>query len=623
MANVNDSLLPAMVELRDQLALVRLPLPAPGAQEARDTTAAALAQLDDYILPRLRNLDAPILAVVGGSTGSGKSTLVNTLVGEAVTVPGVLRPTTRHPVLVCNPTDRRWFVDDRILPRLPRITGAVGPGGAGAGDVSGLHLVERESVPVGLALLDAPDLDSVSHANRDLAAQLLAAADLWLFVTTAARYADAVPWQALRAAVERDAAVVIVLNRVPVEAMAAVTEDARAMLADEGLAQAPLFAFPETGLLVDSGLPAALAAPLREWLFGLVADADRRAAVTRRTLDGAVGELVGAVGLVAEAAAAQTDKAHELAHAAAVPYALAADRVTESSADGALMRGEVLARWQEFVGTGEVLRKMETQVSRLRDKVGAAFRGEPAPSEGVSEAIESRLATLIVAASHDASRQADSSWRADPAGRALLAGDDLARASPDIADLAAAAVRGWQDDVLELIRAEGADKRQTARLAAYGVNGTAAALMIAAFATTGGITGAEIGIAAGSTILAQKVLEAVFGEGAVRRLSSVARDSLSQRVDAVMAHERARFDVRLDGLELDPELPDALAAAGRRATVAFQEQAAPADLPWGAPLPGSAGGVRSGSGTGPTAESRPATTAKPRWRDRLRDWWDG
>ena len=67
----------------------------------------------------------------------------------------------------------------------------------------------------------------------------------------------------------------------------------------------------------------------------------------------------------------------------------------------------------------------------------------------------------------------------------------------------------------------------------------------------------------------------------MRRLSSVAQDSLSQRVDAVMAHERARFDVRLDGLELDPELPDALAAAGRRATVAFQEQAAPADLPWG------------------------------------------
>ena len=39
-----------------------------------------------------------------------------------------------------------------------------------------------------------------STRNRELAAQLLAAADLWLFVTTAARYADAVPWDLLRTA---------------------------------------------------------------------------------------------------------------------------------------------------------------------------------------------------------------------------------------------------------------------------------------------------------------------------------------------------------------------------------------------------------------------------------------
>jgi hypothetical protein len=390
------------------------------------------------------------------------------------------------------------------------------------------------------------------------------------------------------------------------------------MLAAEGLAQAPLFVFPETAL-ADTALPAQLAAPLREWLFGLVADEDRRAAVARRTLDGAVGELVGAVGSVAAAVAGQSDKADELTHAVAVPYQLAAERVTESSADGALMRGEVLARWQEFVGTGEVLRKMESQVSRLRDKVGAAFRGEPAPPERVNEAIESRLATLIVAAAHDAARQADSSWRADPAGRALLAGDDLARASTDIAEQAATAVRGWQDDVLELIRAEGADKRQTARLAAYGVNGTAVALMIAAFATTGGLTGAEVGIAAGSTILAQKVLEAVFGEGAVRRLSTVARASLAQRVEAVMAHEQARFDIRLAGLDLDPALADALVATGHRAALAFRAQGAPAGLPWGPQVPGA--NTAATSGAAPSVRAA-APEAKPRWRERFRQWWD-
>ncbi len=51
--------------------------------------------------------------------------------------------------------------------------------------------------------------------NRSLAAQLLAAADLWLFVTSAARYADQVPWGFLKQAADRSAAVAIVLDRTP------------------------------------------------------------------------------------------------------------------------------------------------------------------------------------------------------------------------------------------------------------------------------------------------------------------------------------------------------------------------------------------------------------------------
>ena len=62
-----------------------------------------VAQIDDYLLPRLRSMDAPLLMVVGGSTGAGKSTLVNSLVGADVSPAGVLRPTTRAPVLVCHP----------------------------------------------------------------------------------------------------------------------------------------------------------------------------------------------------------------------------------------------------------------------------------------------------------------------------------------------------------------------------------------------------------------------------------------------------------------------------------------------------------------------------------------
>ena len=106
--------------------------------------------------------------------------------------------------------------------------------------------MRSDHIPAGLALLDAPDIDSVVSANRELATQLLAAADMWIFVTTAARYADAVPWDFLRAAVTRGTAVAVVLDRVPEGATAEVRADLATMLTEQGLGGAPLFVVPET-----------------------------------------------------------------------------------------------------------------------------------------------------------------------------------------------------------------------------------------------------------------------------------------------------------------------------------------------------------------------------------------
>src|SRR5512134_1301068 len=109
--------------LRDDLRTVRLELQVPGTEEARRARDDLAAQVDDYILPRLRQMDAPALIVVGGSTGAGKSTLVNSLVGAVVSPAGVLRPTTRAPVLACHPDDLARFEDQRIIPGLPRAQG--------------------------------------------------------------------------------------------------------------------------------------------------------------------------------------------------------------------------------------------------------------------------------------------------------------------------------------------------------------------------------------------------------------------------------------------------------------------------------------------------------------------
>ena len=92
----------------------------------------------------------------------------------------------------------------------------------------------------------------------------------------------------------------------------------------------------------------------------------------------------------------------------------------------------------------------------------------------------------------------------------------------------------WQGDVLSLIRAEGADKRLTARLLSLGVNGAGVALMILVFAHTGGLTGGEIGVAGGTALLAQRLLEAVFGDQAMRTMTVRARDALTARMEAFL-----------------------------------------------------------------------------------------
>lgn len=471
----------------------------------------------------------------------------------------MLRPTTRSPVLVHNPADAGWFDRDRILPDLARTTGATGDPGA-------LQLVPSEAVPAGLAILDAPDVDSVEERNRTLAAQLLAAADLWLFVTSAARYADQVPWDYLKAAAERSTAVAIVLDRTAPEAVAEVSAHLARMLTTRGLKDSPLFAVEE-GRVDDEGLlPAEAVAEIRGWLHALAADSTARAAVVRQTLEGAIRTLARHAHEVADAAADQATMAARLHEDVDRAYDDAITRIDEASADGTLLRGEVLARWQEFVGTGELLRNLESKVGWLRDRLVGVIKGRPQQVEKVAVAVESGLETLILENAEEAAERAESSWRSVQAGQHLVedSGRDLGRASRDFRQRAERTVRDWQQGVLEMVRTEGADKRSTARFLAFGVNGLGVALMVVVFASTAGVTGAEVGIAGGSAVIGQKVLEAVFGDQAVRRLAANARKDLNRRVAILLAEERQRYLDVLDELGIDPAASENLRAVSRR-----------------------------------------------------------
>ena len=534
------SLPAALSELADALRAVELTLHVPGRDAAEAGRRELVGQITDYLLPRLERMHAPLLMVVGGSTGAGKSTLVNSLAGADVSPSGVLRPTTRSPVLACHPDDLPWFEDDRILPGLSRTRGAAPTTGS-------LQLVPTEALRPGLALLDSPDIDSVVEANRALSRQLLSAADAWLFVTTAARYADAVPWDLLQTARERGTALSLVLDRVPPEAVEEVAGHLRAMLAERGLDDAALLVVEETQL-EDGRLPAQALAPVRSWLDGLGADDRSRAELVRRTLTGALDSLPARVRVVTEALAEQAGTEAALRQDAEEAYARGLDEVDEAVRSGALLRGEVLARWHDVIGTGDLMRALESRLGRLRDRVRSLVTGAPAAEQELRTAVESSVDAVVFSAADRAAERAAAAWRARPAGRALLEGTArLDAASPDLLEHTRAEVRAWQGAVFELVSREAAGKRSTARIASLGVNGAGLVVMIAVFAHTGGLTGAEVAIAGGTSAAGQRVLEALLGDQAVRTLAAKAREDLLRRASGLLASEARRYEDLLAG----------------------------------------------------------------------------
>ena len=566
----------------EHLRGIELPLPVDGADAARTEARAALSQLADHVTPRLASLDAPLLVVIGGSTGAGKSTLVNALVGEPVSRSGAIRPTTRRPVLLHHPDDEPWFTGPRILPGLARVHGGIGAPDAEApgpqdttGDVdpaTSLELHGEERIPQGLALLDAPDIDSVATGNRELARQLLRAADLWLFVTTANRYADAVPWEVLRTAAERDVTVDVVMNRIPDRAGVAeeLSTDLTAMLERQGVEVEHLFLVPETEIDAEGMLPSGVIGELAAHFTALAADGEQRRRIARRTLAGAVDGLAASAGELAAHAARQDAERRRLREEATGAFDGSRERIDAALGDGSMLRGEVLARWQDVVGTGELLRGVESLVTRARDRLGQMVSGRPAPAVAAEQALGTGLVHVVVDETAHGAERADAAWRASPAGRSLAEGRDLSRLPDGFAEQVRAAVRDWQGDVLELVRAEGADRRTKARLLSLGVNAVGVALMVVVFASTAFIpTGLEVGAGAATAVVGQRLLEAVFGDEAVRRMARTARESLTGRLDALVAGGAAPFLERLDALGGEDEAEalagdaEALAALAR------------------------------------------------------------
>ncbi|MEV1063439.1 dynamin family protein [Streptomyces sp. NPDC050263] len=523
--DVRPQLLDALSALRDRVAAARFPLPLAGAPRARANRDELLAQLDDYLVPRLRQPEAPLLVVVGGSTGAGKSTLVNSLVGRRVSEAGVLRPTTRTPVLVCHPEDHHWFSGMRVLPGLTRVWAPhqesaddlLLPGEAGR---RVLRIETADTLPPGLALLDAPDIDSLVADNRVLAAELICAADVWVMVTTAARYADAVPWHLLRTAKEYDAMLVTVLDRVPHQVVSEVSRQYGALLTKAGLGDVPRFTVPELPESAWGGglLPASAVAPLRTWLVHHTQDSGARRHALARTAHGVLASLKARMPELAGAAAAQYAAALRLTSAVDGAYDSEHTRVRGRLQSGAVLAGDALKRWRSF--------PLDCTAGELLD------------------ALVESLGALLLCAVTAADERIDEAWRREPAASApTLTERDASQENAE--HRIGLAVRRWRRELEEYAEDE---VRGLERALAPDPDAVAA---LVATALLGGRRARSAG---------EGLAERIGAHGALRLRDRAGR-LLTEHLDRVMHAERERRLAPLDALEVHPEPQAELIAA--------------------------------------------------------------
>jgi hypothetical protein len=160
------------------------------------------------------------------------------------------------------------------------------------------------------------------------------------------------------------------------------------------------------------------------------------------------------------------------------------------------------------------------------------------------------IAMLRVRRTHEAIATA---WRLEPSGSSLVDGD-LVRPRED-REAAGEEIDAWLASLVDLVAEQGQRRFRLARAASVGVNAAATMLLLAIFSTTGGITGAEVGVTAGAAAAQQSLLEHLFGGAAARRLAESAQRDLIDRLGTIVAAEGDRF-------------LDALDAVSDRATVA-------------------------------------------------------
>jgi hypothetical protein len=562
----------ALLNLRKRVAAIPLVFEIAGSVEVKTERAKLLSQIDDYLLPRVRRSAAPVLVALVGSTGAGKSTLVNSIVGAHVSATGVRRPTTNSPVLACHPDDIDWFAENNFLPTLPRVRqeGLARPGRDGL-----LVLAASEGMPRGIALLDTPDIDSVVKAHHEFAYQFLDASDLWLFMTSASRYADGPVWEILQHARERQASLGVVLSRIPQAYRTELSDHFNAMLDANGIAAENRFVILETPL-IDGMLPPDAYQPIRDWLADTGTRSDRRVAVLSQTMSGVLDTFKSRVPAMAAHVEAQVVLRAELRRTAEASYEQAFAEADTGMKNGTLLTGEVLARWQDCVVGGDLRPRRGGKPARSAKK-GKRARHGAAHNAALNTALRSAMESFIVSIADRAAEHVNGSWRGSPAGAVLLedAAADRARgeyaeqvfesafgtgaagpseasqatafsrSSPDLPLRAARAVGAWQDHLARLVQAE--DQQPGAKRISFDDESLGLVVLVAMLGEEAPgappITVTPATDDEGTSIYTEprRLLASVYGTGMLPGILAKVRADLIHRVRLLMDEEMVRY----------------------------------------------------------------------------------
>lgn len=171
---------------------------------------------------RLGLSQAHTVIALAGTTGSGKSTLFNAIIGHDLAVPGVKRPTTGEPMAVV------FGGLDQAAPLLDALR------------ITTRHYAEHPPAELdGLVLVDLPDFDSFEQSNRAEAERLIGTADAIVWVTDPQKYADASLHQDFLTPMRAHAPVLeVVLNqadRLAPDQVQRVLVDLKRLLDEDGL----------------------------------------------------------------------------------------------------------------------------------------------------------------------------------------------------------------------------------------------------------------------------------------------------------------------------------------------------------------------------------------------------